>query len=1061
VQVCPSCGEENPAKFRLCGFCGTPLTAVRPPHEMRKTVTILFCDLKGSTDLGETLDSEALREVMARYFDEMQAILVAHGGTIEKFIGDAIMAVFGLPRLHEDDALRAVRAAVEMQRALATLNEELRRRWGVELSNRTGINTGEVVAGDPAAGQRLVTGDAVNVAARLEQAAPERDVLIGEATYRLVREAVDVEPLDPLPLKGKAEPVAAYRLLGVRAGEGFARRLDTPVVGRERELELLLQAYAGTRERQAPSLVTILGEAGVGKSRLAAEFFSRVDAEARVLRGRCLSYGEGITFWPLGEIVRQLAAIGDEDTPESGYAKLLAVLPDEPQVVERIAAVIGLTSTSFGVEDTAWATRRLLESVARDRPLVVSIEDIHWAEATFLDLIEQVVSTAADAPLLVVCSARHDLLDGRPAWGTELPGALRLALEPLTSDDSGLIVDHLLGGAQLPAGLRQRISDAAAGHPLYVEQFVSMLIDQRRLRHDEAQWILDDPAQSLSVPPTIVALLAARIDALEDDERGVVDRGSVIGQVFYRGAVEELSPEPMREGVGPALLVLTGKQLVAPGGESVAQEETFSFRHQLIRDAVYAGLLKRARAEFHERFGDWLERVAGGRLLEYEEILGYHLEQANRYRSELGPLDPDGQALGARAAARLASAGRRAFDRGDMPAAAKLLARAIALLPETNGERIELQCDLAEALLDLGELDRAQLVAAEAISAAELLGDARLVAVANLVRLLVRFVTDSAGWSDASMREAERAVPVLEEVGDHAGLARAWRLLGSVHGTACRYADAERAVQQAIDHARLATDRRQELRNLPAYAMSALYGPMPVDDAIDRCMQILEQAPGDLRTEGIVRCTLAQLQAMAGRFDEARVLYRRGRETFVELGGPLFIASTSLDSGRVELLAGDSEAALAELGPDHDALEAMGERYLRSTITALMAQAHLVAGRFEEADRLALLCEALAAPDDVEAQALWRSTRARVLADSDPETALRLASEAVDLARTTDGLVMQANALFDLAIVLSTVGQGAAAADASKEAGELYELKGHLVGAAAVSRIGTATPAPR
>ena len=309
------------------------------------------------------------------------------------------------------------------------------------------------------------------------------------------------------------------------------------------------------------------------------------------------------------------------------------------------------------------------------------------------------------------------------------------------------------------------------GHPLYVEQFVSMLIDQRRLRRDDDRWILDDPTKSLSVPPTIVALLAARVDALEDDERGVADRGSVIGQVFYRGAVEELSPEPMREGVGPALLALGAKQLVEPGGESIAQQDTYRFRHQLIRDAVYAGLLKRARAEFHERFGDWLERVAGARLLEYEEILGYHFEQANHYRGELGPLDPEGQALGTRAATWLASAGRRAFDRGDMPAASKLLGRAIALLPETNSERIELQCDLAEALLDLGELERAQLAAGEAIAAAELLGDGRLVAVANLVRLLVHYVTDSTGWSEAVMREAERAVPVLEEV----GITPAWR----------------------------------------------------------------------------------------------------------------------------------------------------------------------------------------------------------------------------------------------------------------------------------------------
>jgi ATP/maltotriose-dependent transcriptional regulator MalT len=382
-----------------------------------------------------------------------------------------------------------------------------------------------------------------------------------------------------------------------------------------------------------------------------------------------------------------------------------------------------------------------------------------------------------------------------------------------------------------------------------------------------------------------------------------------------------------------------------------------------------------------------------------------------------------------------------------MPAASNLLSRGIELLPEANPERLELQCDLAEALLDLGELAHAEEVATQAINGGEHLGDHRLVIDASLVRLLVRYVTDSDGWTDAVLHEAERAIPALEEVGDHATLAKAWRLLGNVHGTACRYGEAEHAIGQAIDHARLAGDRRQEIRNLPHYATSALYGPVPVGLAIERCEQILEQEPGDLRAEGIVRCTLAQLHAMAGRFDEARSLYRRGREIFTQLGGPLLIASTSLDSGRVELMAGDLSAAITELGPDHDALEQMGERYLRSTIAGLLARAEEAAGLLDDADRHCRTCEELSAPDDVEAQAMWRGVRARLLArGGEAMRAERLAREAVELARTTDGRVMQATALLDLASVLGVGGKAAAAAAAAGEAADLFEQKGNVVG---------------
>src|SRR5438132_1620604 len=377
MQVCPRCGEANPDRFRLCGFCGTSLAPVLAKHEVRKTVTIVFCDLKGSTSLGERLDSETFREVLNHYFGRMEKVLEGHGGTVEKFIGDAIMAVFGLPRAHEDDAMRAVRAAADMQKALAELNEELDLAWRVTLANRTGINTGEVVAGEVTAGQRLVTGDAVNVAARLEQAAGEFEIIIGEATHRLVRDAVEVEPLEPLSLKGKDQPVMAYRLLSIRSTEALTRRVDTPLIGRTAELELLRERFERAKGDRRCQVVTILGQAGMGKSRLIHEFLQLVAADARSLRGRCLPYGEGITFWPLSEIVHQAAGITSEDGPELALSKLSDLSEEDgPAIAERVGAAIGLASRSFSTEGIFWGTRKLLEAMARDRPLIVVIDDL-------------------------------------------------------------------------------------------------------------------------------------------------------------------------------------------------------------------------------------------------------------------------------------------------------------------------------------------------------------------------------------------------------------------------------------------------------------------------------------------------------------------------------------------------------------------------------------------------------------------------------------------------------------------------------------------------------------
>src|SRR5919201_1330829 len=449
MRICPNCGEENPERFRLCGFCGAALAPELPPQEVRKTVTIVFSDLKGSTAMGEKLDSEAVREVMSRYFDEMRAALERHGGTIEKYIGDAIMAVFGLPRVHEDDALRAVRAANEMREHLAALNDELDQRWGVTIGNRTGVNTGEVVAGEPTTGQRLVTGDTVNTAARLEQAAPTRDVLLGETTYRLVRHAVDAEAVEPLELKGKAERVNAYRLISVEEAETVERRRDTELVGRERELETLFAELDAAGKASACRLVTIVAQAGVGKSRLIDEFARTVAADARVLRGRCLSYGRGITFWPLVQIVRAAASIPDDASPEHARSTLAELAgPGADDVVARVSSAVGLTDETFPLEEIFWGIRKFFELQEPRQPLVVVFEDIHWAETAFFDLIEHVATTAENAPLLLIGAARPELLEHRPSW-SELVDAL-IDLAPLSDEDSALVIEHLLGEAAVP-----------------------------------------------------------------------------------------------------------------------------------------------------------------------------------------------------------------------------------------------------------------------------------------------------------------------------------------------------------------------------------------------------------------------------------------------------------------------------------------------------------------------------------------------------------------------------------------------------------------------------------
>jgi predicted ATPase/class 3 adenylate cyclase len=1052
MKTCAACGTENPEIARFCLACGSPLAEAAPPQETRKVVTIVFSDLKGSTSLGEALDSEALREVMTRYFDAMRAELERHGGVIEKFIGDAVMAVFGLPRLHEDDALRAVRAAAGMQAALERINVDLERHYGVQLANRTGVNTGEVVAGDPSTGQRLVTGDAVNVAARLEQAAGEREVLLGELTHRLVRHDVDVEEVEALELKGKADRVPAFRLIRVRETGDVAARRESRVVGREAELARLVALLEEARSARTGRLVTIVADAGVGKTRLTQEFARRLGDDALALEGRCLPYGDGITFWPLAEALKNEAGVLDDDTADEARAKLRDVVGDAGEdVAARVMAMVGLAEEPFPVEELFWGVRRLLETWALERPVVLVVQDVHLAEPTLLELLEHLATAIDDAPVLVVCTARPEVAERNGGFGAG-ESAATIELPALDGHASREMVESLLGGGALDPATLDRIVAAAEGNPLYAEQLLTMLTDEGLLERRNGEWKPTAEIAELHVPPTIQALIAARLDTLSASERAVIEPASVVGYLFVEPAVTALTPPDVSPHVGTELTTLVQKHLVQRIEDG--DEGAHRFQHIMIRDTAYDGILKRARADLHERFVGWADGINQDRAIEFEEILGYHLEQAWTYLSELGPLDEHGLAIGGDGSRRLASAGRRAFVRGDLSAAAALLGRAAALLPTDDPERLRLLPEHGEALLMTGRFEAATAVLDEAIGKRALAPAAA--ARASLVLLLVRLRTgDPEGWEGPTVeQEIASAIEVFERADDHSGLAMAWRLRAWAAGTACRFGESADASTRAIEHAQAAADVRQERRAATAYAGAASLGPTNVDEAIARCERCLEQTAGDRQSEGNLLAVLGGLYAMQGSFDHARSLIGNGRALLEELALDVETARVDLEAWHVEMLAEDLDAAERHARNAYALLDAVGEKYLLSTVAGSLAQTLLEReGSVEEADVLAERTRSLATDADVDTQALWRCVRGRILARrgafADAETIVR---EGIALLDSTDAVPLQLDAQLDLGEVLTAAGKPDEARTAYESALRLAEEKGGVVAFEAIGR---------
>jgi class 3 adenylate cyclase/predicted ATPase len=991
VPVCAQCGEEV-AEAKFCGNCGARLVSVTAAREQRKTVTVLFCDVTGSTALGERLDPETVRRVMRRYFDEMRIVIERHGGTVEKFIGDAVMAVFGVPRVHEDDALRAVRAAVEIRGRLPAVAQDL----GIELVFRTGVNTGPVVVGDD---QTLATGDAVNVAARLEQAAAPGEILIGAGTRRLVRDAVVTQPVEPLALKGKAQPVEAFRLLDIDpSAPGYARRQDAPFVGRERELMLLRAARDRAVDERGCHLFTLLGPAGVGKSRLVAEVLGGLTDEATIVRGRCLDYGEGITFYALVEVLMQLGG------------RAASVLE---QVTEG-----GSTSPA----ELFVAVRRLFEEVARERPLVVVFDDLQWAEPMLQDLLDHIADLSRGAPILLLCLGRPELLEERPGWGGGKLNATTVLLEPLDAGACEQLLDHL--GEGLDPAARARVIEASEGNPLFVEEMAALARE----------------VGVVGVPGTIQAVVAARLERLDDDQRAVIERGAVEGKVFHSGAVRGLGADAERE-LQVHLAALVRKELIRPDEALVAGEEAYRFRHLLIRDAAYDALPKQLRAELHVRFADWLETKAQ-ELVELDEIAGWHLGQAVRYRRELGlAVDP---VLAARAGRHLAAAGRGALARFDLRAAATLLEHALELLPVGDEVRPEIALGLAETAIHAGRLERAEELLAVAA------GDERTRSGAALLRLDALLHARPQEVADYAETELPAVLEHYEAAADERGLARAHLALARVHQLASRMGPLLAESELAAQHARRAGDRAV-LTEALAYASAAVSFIADPTTARAKLAEYEAAAPEHaVFVEFGLAMIRGDLALGARRFDEARAQQRRSEEIADELGMDVLRWTTAQTGGWIEMAAGDTAAAIAQLRRACDELTKLGEHSYRSTCAVILARALYEDGRPEEAEREALAAEREGAAIDVINFAVARGVLARIHADRGQlQQAEEVARTAVAYAFETDIPKVRGDALSALGAVLIAAGRSAEGAQAFEDALVLYEHKGDLTDIAA------------
>jgi class 3 adenylate cyclase/tetratricopeptide (TPR) repeat protein len=1040
-------------------------------RQNRRVVTVLFADLVGSTGIGESLDPEALRVLQSRYFESARTVIERHGGTVEKYIGDAVMAVFGWPTTHEDDALRAVRAAVGIRAAVGELR--IGRAGSARLQLRIGVQTGPVVATVPEqAGRALVTGDTVNTAARLQSSAAPGEILIGRLTRELVRDAVTTEALR-LSLRGKSEQVDAHRLLDVVGDAAHARRLDTPLVGREPELEVLLAAFDTAVAERTCQLVTVVAPAGVGKSRLLTELASLLTERATVLRGHCLPYGDGITYWAVAEVLRAAVGARDDAIPVEVAAALrerVADLPESARMGEVLAAVVGASEVAASTDDIAWATRRFLESIARDRPLALLVEDLHWAEPALLDLIETLVDWSQAAALLIVATARLELRERRPEWATGRPTARVLDLRPMGAGAVERLLDGLPGGAALPVEVRARIATAAEGNPLFVEEMVGKLIDDGALRLEADSWRTSTSIGDVAVPSSISALLAARIDGLPAPERVVAERGAVVGRSFERGAVAALSPADDRGGLVARLLALSRREIIARDAPGLGDDDAFRFRHILIRDAAYERLAKRDRAELHERFVDWLESVAGERLTELAEIRAHHLAWAAEYRLELGQ-DLGGSPLLERAHSALLAAADRAEQLHAYPVAARLLARLIGLEEGAAGDVGEapgaqaaaflrsrdLRLREAEARYLSGDTDGALALAEPLLRAAEDAGDPE--SQAGILERIGPYCWGK-GDVEGALAALERAAALLGPGSSAALRARILAGLARFLMLRLRDRDAEPLARRAIAAARSGHLDREEAgatitlgtcvarlgapeeglallreglaiarRAADGYELLRAYTNMVIVASltgdIELCRSLCREAVEVAAEYGLSRSDANVVNATNGALGEAAFGTREGMAWFVEravaLGFTGWNGSMVQEAvARLKRIQGDWEGVTRAVSDARAQVRGGSGQAMRSwldlDLRLVEASSHLSQGRADRAERVLDGARALVDPSEseqiveLETLALEAASERAVQArrSGDLEAAHVAAADAERLAVTCGGLAAAA-----------------------------------------------------
>ncbi len=930
----------------------------------RKLATVVFVDLVGSTELVSTRDPEVVRRRVTSFFEHVSHCITTHGGIVEKFAGDAVMAAFGIPQAHEDDAERAVRAAVAIMDSV----------HGLGLEARIGIESGEVVADD--AESTFATGEAVNLAARLQQAAAPGQILLGPFAYRLTASAIEATEQGTLDLRGFGEPLPVRLLVSVRESASRAPTVSAPFIGRDFELELLQMTFARTAKDKRAHIFTIYGEPGVGKSRLVREFVAGVEG-ATVLAGRSLPYGEGITYWPLAEMVKVAAGITDDDPVQQAVSKLRACCGDDA-VADLLALAAGVLEgieTERSQQEIAWAAREWAAELASAQPLVLVFEDIHWAEEPLLDLVQHLAERVKDAPLLIVCLARPELLDLRPGWGGGRLRATAIELEPLDQADSEELVDALLDHRELTFEERRALLEKTEGNPLFVEETTRML--------------LEGGTAGQRIPDTLQAIIAARIDRLPRGEKIALQRASVVGRIFWEGALEQLAPELELE---PALDDLLGRDFITRESRStISGESAYRFKHVLIRDVAYSGLTKGARADLHQVVAGWLGERAADELV---EIRAYHLEQAATLLEELdGVIPPE---LVTEAAATLEAAGRRALAREANRSARRLLLRAVELEPT-----LDRRFQAARAAWRLDDLPAVAVEMETVHRLAQESGDETILGRSLTALAHVTLLRDADLPRARAL--AEKALTTFED-SDSVGRFDALALLSQIAWWRGDLDEDERHTRASIELA-----RQLEREDLEADAMQRLASAQiqrgeleEAEQLIDRAWE-LAQGSGSIAARAQALGSRGDLAAQRGRIEEAEAAFDEAAALFEEAGAAWPRARILSKLARIARVRGDLAAAERLFRDAIRILKSLEDRGTLCESQRGLAQVLLEQGRVDEAEQMALEARRTVGPHDQSSRATTRMALGLVrAAQGEVEEAELLLREAVDIINETD-----------------------------------------------------------